>query len=76
MRIENMTCREAAKFIRTHKGKIYADVVLFGGEDYVRIPVVKSDLAATLDRTPDEDGIDIFEDEGGDTVIGQTYRTY
>jgi len=74
MDMGNLTGKQAAKFIRSHKGKIYIDVNINFGDDYIRIPAVKADLAQTLDSLGDLDGVEIFVDINGDYVCGQAYR--
>lgn len=69
----NLTGLQAAKFIRSHVGKIYVDVTTFGGDDYLRIAAVKSDLIQKLEWAGDSDGVRFFEDDGGNTVLGYTY---
>jgi len=72
--MENLTGKQAAKFIRAHKGKIYVDVLVNFGDDFIRVPVVKSDLARAMDSLGDLDGQEIFVDEDGDFVFSKALQ--
>jgi len=74
MDMENLTGKQAAKFIRAHKGKIFVDVTVGFGDDFVRIPAVKSDLARAMEDLGDVEGQEIFVDEGGDCVLGRALK--
>ena len=76
MNMENLTGKQAAKFIREHKGKIYVDVTVCFGDHFVRVPVVKSDLALAMDSIGDADGQQIFFDECGDCVFHRAEVPY
>lgn len=71
----DLTAAEAAKFIRNHKGKIYVDVVAFGGNDILRIAAEKKDLIQNLEWAGESDGIWIFEDDAGCLVLGSSSVT-
>ena len=71
MDMENLTGKQAAKFIRSYKGKIYVDVTVCFGDHFVRLPVVKSDLARAMDSLGIRTGQQIFFDECGDCVFSK-----
>ena len=66
----NLTSEQAIKFIRKNKGKIFADVITFGGQDTIRVAVEKQDLIATLKNCGESDSILIFRDDFGNVVLG------
>jgi len=69
----DLTAAQAAKFIRNHKGKIYVDVVTFGGNETLRIAAEKKGLIQNLESAGETDGVWIFEDNAGCLVLGSSW---